>query len=228
MASDKMQTTFSGVAQELKRVGQAIDAMPTDVVEYDTTQSLTDTQKAKARANIGAGTSNFDGDYDNLNDIPIINQDLTAVGFTPTAGVYYRHTGNTVIPITPLVLNTSPEHIYFDTNKTVSEMVTILEQFRISATPAEKDDGLELYFFVHNKETPPGSIDPSTDVFLGLYYVDSTVAAGVRTDGLSEAVYMLCGVDSSTGVVPYFANANLIREFGGATEGWNTNNIPAT
>lgn len=32
-------------------------------------------------------------DYDDLNNKPIVNQDLDAEGFTPTAGVYYRHTG---------------------------------------------------------------------------------------------------------------------------------------
>lgn len=32
-------------------------------------------------------------DYDCLNNIPIINQDLTADGFTPVEGTYYRHTG---------------------------------------------------------------------------------------------------------------------------------------
>lgn len=246
MASDKMQTTFSGVAQELQRVGQAVDAMPTDVVEYNTSQSLTGPQKEKARANIGAGTSNFSGNYNDLdkkptlaavatsgsyndlNDKVIINQDLSASGFSPVEGKYYLHTGATIISITPLVLNTSPANIYFDTSKTVSEMVAIFEAFRNSATPAEVDSGLALYFFVHNKETPSGSMDPSTDVLLALYYVDSSTAAEVRTDGLSESVYMLCGLDSSTGVVPYFSNANLIREFGSAVTGWNTDNIPAT
>ena len=45
-------------------------------VRYDATQSLTDTQKAKARSNIGAGTSNFSGDYNDLSNkptIPVVN-----------------------------------------------------------------------------------------------------------------------------------------------------------
>lgn len=33
--------------------------------------------------------------YNNLSDIPVINQDLTASGFTPVANTYYRHTGAT-------------------------------------------------------------------------------------------------------------------------------------
>ena len=38
-------------------------------VQY-TAQTLTDEQKSQARANIGAGTSNFDGDYNKLTNIP--------------------------------------------------------------------------------------------------------------------------------------------------------------
>ena len=39
----------------------------------------------------GSGVS----DYNNLDNIPVINQDLTASGFTPVANTYYRHTGAT-------------------------------------------------------------------------------------------------------------------------------------
>lgn len=43
---------------------------PTDIVRYDTLQSLTDAQKTRARTNIGAGTSSFDGNYNNLTNVP--------------------------------------------------------------------------------------------------------------------------------------------------------------
>lgn len=39
----------------------------------------------------GSGVS----DYNELNNIPVIKQDLTASGFTPVANTYYRHTGAT-------------------------------------------------------------------------------------------------------------------------------------
>lgn len=35
------------------------------------------------------------GNYNMLDNIPVINQDLTASGFTPVANTYYRHTGAT-------------------------------------------------------------------------------------------------------------------------------------
>ena len=34
-----------------------------------------------------------EGNYNILDNIPVINQDLTASGFTPVANTYYRHTG---------------------------------------------------------------------------------------------------------------------------------------
>lgn len=41
-------------------------------VKYNVTQSLTETQKGTARSNIGAGTSNFSGSYEDLRDKPTI------------------------------------------------------------------------------------------------------------------------------------------------------------
>ena len=52
----------------------------TGAVRYDIQQTLSDTEKAKARANIGAGTSNFDGRYSSLTGRPTIptkTSDLT-------------------------------------------------------------------------------------------------------------------------------------------------------
>ena len=43
-----------------------------NAVLYSTSQSLTNNQKAQARINIGAGTSNFDGDYKSLANKPTI------------------------------------------------------------------------------------------------------------------------------------------------------------
>lgn len=42
--------------------------------------------------------------YNNLSDIPVINQDLTASGFTPVANTYYRHTGATTAAFTQGVI----------------------------------------------------------------------------------------------------------------------------
>lgn len=43
-------------------------------------------------------------DYNKLDNIPVINQDLTASGFTPVANTYYRHTGATTDTFTQGVI----------------------------------------------------------------------------------------------------------------------------
>lgn len=66
----------------------------------------------------GEGTT----DYDGLANKPIINQDLTADGFTPKAGAYYRHTGTggggTPAPVNPIAVGDTISTLYFDTTKT--------------------------------------------------------------------------------------------------------------
>lgn len=48
-----------------------INDIPTNYVKY-TEQTLTDAQKSQARSNIGAGTSNFSGNYNDLSNKPTI------------------------------------------------------------------------------------------------------------------------------------------------------------
>lgn len=43
-------------------------------------------------------------DYNQLDSIPVINQDLSASGFTPTSNTYYRHTGATTNTFTQGVI----------------------------------------------------------------------------------------------------------------------------
>lgn len=60
-----------------------------------------------------AGTT----EYDELNDVPIINQDLTANGFSPVSNTYYRHTGTGgTVNSTPLAVGDYVENIYFNTS----------------------------------------------------------------------------------------------------------------
>ena len=45
-----------------------------------------------------------EGNYNILDNIPVINQDLSAGGFTPVANTYYRHTGATTDTFTQGVI----------------------------------------------------------------------------------------------------------------------------
>ena len=67
-----------------------IATVPTDYIKY-TAQTLTDAQKSQARTNIGAGTSNFSGNYNDLSHLPTIPDPVTESivsgwGFTKNKG----------------------------------------------------------------------------------------------------------------------------------------------
>lgn len=70
----------------------------------------------------GGGT----GDYDDLDNKPIVNADLDTI--TPVDGTYYRHTGTGGGggSATPFVVGQTYNAIYWDTNKTVEEMNALL------------------------------------------------------------------------------------------------------
>lgn len=67
----------------------------TNGVKY-TTQSLTNAQKSQARANIGAGTSSFDGDYNSLANKPTIPTKTSQItnDSSYVADANYVHTDN--------------------------------------------------------------------------------------------------------------------------------------
>ncbi len=60
----------------VESVDGASGVVTTNAVKF-IEQTLTDPQKAQARANIGAGTSSFDGDYDSLTNKPTIDATLS-------------------------------------------------------------------------------------------------------------------------------------------------------
>lgn len=67
-----------------------------NAVLYSTSQSLTNDQKIQARANIGAGTSNFDGDYKSLANKPTIPKKTSQLendsNFATTSQVEAKYT----------------------------------------------------------------------------------------------------------------------------------------
>lgn len=80
-------------------VDGASGAVTTNAVKY-TTQSLTNAQKQQARTNIGAGTSNFDGDYNSLSNQPTIptvnNGTLTIQQNGTTKGTFTANSSTNV------------------------------------------------------------------------------------------------------------------------------------
>lgn len=73
------------------------------------TDNATAQSPSSGEAINGSGTINLHkvsktGSYNDLSNIPVINQDLTASGFTPVANTYYKHTGTTTDTFTQGVI----------------------------------------------------------------------------------------------------------------------------
>ena len=66
-------------------------------------KAVTDELNKKANST-DLATVATSGSYNDLANIPVINQDLTASGFTPVANTYYRHTGTTTNTFTQGVI----------------------------------------------------------------------------------------------------------------------------
>lgn len=72
-AANSAQSTADSAAASAKSAGQTANSAlgrANVSVRYDAGQGLTADQKARARLNIGAGTSSFSGDYNNLSNKP--------------------------------------------------------------------------------------------------------------------------------------------------------------
>ena len=65
----------------------------TGAVRYDIAQTLSDAEKAKARANIGAGTSDFDGRYSSLSGKPTIPTKTSDLTNDSGFGTYSKPSG---------------------------------------------------------------------------------------------------------------------------------------
>lgn len=77
-------------------------------------------------------------DYNKLDSIPVINQDLSASGFTPTANTYYRHTGATTATFTQGVIylyDTAYHKLGESGGTTLNKYTTLIAQ---SASPTDR------------------------------------------------------------------------------------------
>lgn len=94
---EQLDGKLSSSAQFVASVDGSYGIIVTNGVKY-TTQELTEEQKAQARTNIGAGTSNFDGNYNSLTNIPSIPSTTSSLtndsGFITNADVQKIYSGS--------------------------------------------------------------------------------------------------------------------------------------
>ena len=90
---------------------------------------------------VPAGTTN----YDELENVPVINQDLSATGFTPVKDTYYRHTGTTNRDYTKGVIykcidvGSVNESLEMYEVASMYDVYTIINESVAPLLPAEKD-----------------------------------------------------------------------------------------
>lgn len=116
-----------------------------------------------------------EGNYNILDNIPVINQDLTASGFTPVANTYYRHIGATTDTFTQGVI------YLYDTayHKLGESGGTTLNRYELSISTSSMGSYLKLLYKI--KSQAKGRIffgkiydSSATVVEYNLYYIDPT------------------------------------------------------
>lgn len=87
------------------------------------------------------------GNYNMLDNIPVINQDLSASGFTPVANTYYRHTGATTNTFTQGVI------YLYDTayHKLGESGGTTLNRYELSLTVSELNSRTYLLYKIYTQ-----------------------------------------------------------------------------
>ena len=116
-----------------------------------------------SEAIVGSGTINLHkvaktGSYNDLSNIPVINQDLAASGFTPVTNTYYKHTGTTTDLYTNGVIYfyNGTKYASLDGSTAVTEQVTVavddwvldcITYKQVPVNPIESGDNFGVLYF---------------------------------------------------------------------------------
>ena len=118
------------------------------------------TSSNKLSASLVSGLANVatSGSYNDLSNIPVINQDLTASGFTPVTNTYYKHTGTTTDLYTNGVIYfyNGTKYASLDGSTAVTEQVTVAADDwvldcttykQVPVNPIENGDNVGVLYF---------------------------------------------------------------------------------
>lgn len=179
-------------------------------VRFDAAQSLSENQKIQVRANIGAGSSDFDGAYSSLTGKPTLGdaaaKDTGTAAGTVAAGDDARITGAV--------------------QKSGDETVNGIKTFgSIPVGPASdptSDNQLarKAYVDTHGGQPIPSSSSLAVGTYALCFYNGSNIADGSTVAGSS-----LCGVTANTGVVGSngVALSGTWKNVSGVTLGYSAN-----
>lgn len=146
-------------------------------------------------------------DYDKLSNIPIVNQDLSASGFTGAADTYYRHTGATDDIYTKGLLYYYNGTTYSQVALVTSSQLTINDNVAtIKSLIAKHFTGELTIVAMFASCTNFEGQSVNTPMFLSRYVDTSNWTLRVITDGsvsdptttAAETIYTLSSYDAST------------------------------
>ena len=172
--------------------------------------SVTELTDGTGRLSVSArikAVSRITGSYNDLANIPVINQDLSASGFTPVANTYYRHTGTTTDTFTQGVI------YFYDTayhklgesgggttlrRYTMSDLWSgTVNQMKLLCKIVKQSKGKIMLAFSNYGNIPASCIygdNNDINVFIS--------GVGIDINKAYKTTIMLT-IDSSTGVVSY-------------------------
>ena len=194
-----------------------IATVPTDYVKY-TAQTLTDAQKSQARTNIGAGTSNFSGNYNDLSHLPTIpaaanNGTLTIQKNGTTVQTFTANQSSSVTANITVPTKAS------DVNALSLDGGTINKSKTIKMDASANSDGANLKWGTVNHKNP--YIGYASDQVDGTFVVGSLLgtnyASGLAIGGGSGNLLWKGTKVATTSDIPTVNNGTLTIQKNGTT-----------
>lgn len=128
-------------------------------------------------------------DYNQLDSIPVINQDLSASGFTPVANTYYRHTGATTDTFTQGVI-----YLYDTAYHKLGESGgggTTLNRYELSLTVSQLSSKTKLLYDIYTQAK--GRVTACQYHYTSIYsyrYIEFSLKAISYTEAVDTTAYI--------------------------------------
>lgn len=153
------------------------------------------------------------GNYNMLDNIPVINQDLTASDFTPVANTYYRHTGETTSTFTQGVI-----YCYDGTEYKALDGAGGISDVKVNSASVVTDGVANI---PAASETRSGVVTTGDQSFTGTKTITSDVSDGVvlhlkrprPSSGRSFAKMKFYGITSSGSEYPFSIGTTSLTTF---------------
>ena len=153
------------------------------------------------------------GNYNMLDNIPVINQDLTASDFTPVANTYYRHTGSTTATFTQGVI-----YCYDGTEYKALDGAGGISDVQVNGTSVVTNGVANI---PAASETRSGVMTTGDQSFTGTKTITSSVSDGVvlrlkrpkPSSGREFAKMKFYGITSSGSEYPFTIGTTSLTTF---------------